>query len=156
MGEATENILSQALLYFRDEFLKDGLCMVLITDPIMLAKFVARAFLLVLHRSQFIILNEEEILECKSTYEEGAELSEDNMENYWTKESNTHAYPMMSFQEFQRNIEEVNFPDNVHTTKSKIEDLLVKAYGLCHESVLNELKVLSKSNYDGGKSVLYI
>jgi hypothetical protein len=46
MGEATENILSQALLYFRYEFLKDGLCMVLITDPIKLAKQILLFILL--------------------------------------------------------------------------------------------------------------
>ncbi len=61
--------------------------------------------------------------------------------------STTHAFPRTSFPGFQRHIEETNFPA---TTKTKIENLLVKAYSLCHEDVLRELKTIATSDVNSG------
>lgn len=52
----------------------------------------------------------------------------------------------MTFSKFQRCIEQNSFPA---TARGKIVDLLVKAYGLCHVNVLDELKSISNSDFDG-------
>ncbi len=67
MSNATEKSLDQALIYVRDEFMKDGLSMVLITD-LMLATYVARALILVLHLVLCITLNAQELQQCQSAY----------------------------------------------------------------------------------------
>ncbi len=67
LSNATEKSLDQALIYVRDEFMKDGLSMVLITD-LMLATYVARALILVHHRVQCITLNAQELQQCQSAY----------------------------------------------------------------------------------------
>ena len=124
MSNTTEHILDQALLYFCEEFMKDGLCLVL------LSQYVARALLLVLHRSAFIQLSAEDAQLCESTHTVASTDANNNEDIMWTKTSSTHAVPRMSFSDFQKRIEYTNFPV---CERSKIEDLLVKAYGLCHE-----------------------
>ncbi len=91
------------LLYMKintkDKFMKDGLCILLITP--MLAKNVASAdlLLLVLHRAQFITLNDQELTQCQSTYTSNAPLTEEKIT--WRKTSTTHAFPRMTFSEFR-------------------------------------------------------
>jgi hypothetical protein len=137
-----EKILNQALLYFRDEFIRDGLCLVLITDP-MLASYVARALLLVLHRAHFITLSPQELQQCQSAYLMQIPESDERL---WTKSPTTHGFPPMSSPAFQSHMEKTNFLSATPTARTKIEDLLVKAYGLCHVGVLVEIKIMAISN----------
>ncbi len=66
--------------------------------------------------------------------------------NFWNKSSSAHAFPRVSFPEFQHHMEFVKFPV---INLSKLQDLLVKSYGLSHVYVINELKHMSKSEFDG-------
>lgn len=104
MSNTTEHILDQALLYFCEEFMKDGLCLLLITDP-MVSQYVARALLLVLHRSAFIQLSAGDEQLCESTHTTVVSTDANNNEDImWTKTSSTHAFPRMSFSDFQKHI----------------------------------------------------
>ncbi len=112
----------------------------------MLAKYVARALLLVLHRVESITLNAQELQPCQSTHDT-SNLWVAEVDVSWRKTSTTHSFPRMTFSQFQCHIEEKCFPSA--TARGKIVDLLVKAYGLCHVKVLMELKSISNSDFDG-------